>query len=831
MTFRVSSILLAGAATVALSTPAFAEENGEGKRITAWEASRTHNDDTMIVTGVAKARDRLDSATSTSSMTDNEIAKISPRSLSDLFRNIPGIRSEASAGEANNNYTIRGLPLVSTGAKYLQFQEDGLPVLEFGDILGLGSDVFLRPDFNVAQIESIRGGSASTFASNAPGAVVNLISQTGEVEGGSIQASAGLNYDNYRTDFDYGGHLSDTVRFHVGGFYREGNGPRHVGYTADRGGQVKFNITKEFNGGYVRLYGKVLDDRGAQYTGMPIAVTGTDSNPKYESLPNFSVTHDSVLSRNISAFPVLDPNNNLSEFDVHNGGHARAKSLGLETRFSVGEWSITERMRYSDQSGDISFLYPLAAIPAVAVPAAFGAPGGSLVYAGGPLKGQTITNPLTLNGNGLVLFSSAISTPIISLNNFTNDLRTSRVWNVGGGDFTGTAGVYLAHQDTKFSRALVDVLQDVNGNGNSALIDIIDANGNPVTQNGAVDFVGPAPALHSAWNMEYRVLAPYGSFNFHKGKVSVGASVRVDTGKVNGNIRTNSPGDVTTIDVNNDSVITNAERSFAFVPLANNMPVNYRYHYVSYSGSVNYRASQNFSTFARYSRGARAAADRILFTPAVNPVDGSLVQKSAAYDPVKQAEVGLKYRANGLFLNLTGFWAKVRETNTQLKPGANGVTVLQLVNRSYRAYGAEFEGGVRHGPFSLTAGATLTNAKITAADDPALVGNTPRHQAGLIFQVMPQYETELFTIGADVIGTTRSYAQDENKLRMPGYATVNAFVQIRPMERVELSLNASNLFNVTALTDVMSSSMPASGVTIAQALYGRTISSSVRFFF
>lgn len=108
---------LCGVAVSAFTAPAYAAEGADGERITAWEASRAHDeDDGKIVTGVARARDQLDSATSTNSLSEKEIVKIAPTSIADLFRNIPGIRAEASAGATNNSYTIRGLPLVSSGA-------------------------------------------------------------------------------------------------------------------------------------------------------------------------------------------------------------------------------------------------------------------------------------------------------------------------------------------------------------------------------------------------------------------------------------------------------------------------------------------------------------------------------------------------------------------------------------------------------------------------------------------------------------------------------------------------------------------------------------------
>jgi hypothetical protein len=45
------------------------------------------------------------------------------------------------------------VPISSGGSKYLQIQEDGLPVLLFGDIAFATADIFTRFDGNVARIE------------------------------------------------------------------------------------------------------------------------------------------------------------------------------------------------------------------------------------------------------------------------------------------------------------------------------------------------------------------------------------------------------------------------------------------------------------------------------------------------------------------------------------------------------------------------------------------------------------------------------------------------------------------------------------------------------
>ena len=384
-----------------------------------------------------------------------------------------------------------------------------------------------------------------------------------------------------------------------------------------------------------------------------------------------------------------------------------------------------------------------------------------------------------------------------------------------------------------FDRQYIPFFQDVVGGGNSARVDIFNTNGTRRTQDGIYNFFGASanPGSNVRYDMRYDILAPYASANYRIGKLALGASVRFDNGDVTGRTFANRAGDIQAIDVDGNGILSEAERTFAFAPAASVQPVNYEYDYTSWSVSANYRVSQNFSTFARYSTGGRAAAEKILRTPALDPVNGTIAQPDAVYDPVDQAEVGVKFRTDGFFANVTGFWAEVSETNQQLQVGANGVSTLVLVNRGYEAMGAEFEGGVRWGPFSLAAGATWTDAEITRAEIAALEGNTPRRQADMIYHLMPQYETDFFTVGASIVGTTESFAQDTNQLTIPGYTTVNAFLQVRPVDRVVVSMNAYNLFDEVALTDVSSASLPANGLTLVQALPGRNLSASVRFYF
>ena len=144
----------------------------------------------------------------------------------------------------------------------------------------------------------------------------------------------------------------------------------------------------------------------------------------------------------------------------------------------------------------------------------------------------------------------------------------------------------------------------------------------------------------------------------------------------------------------------------------------------------------------------------------------------------------------------------------------------------------EAEGTYRHGPFSLTGGVTWTQAEIVGDRfNAAVAGMVPRRQPDYIFQATPQYETREVTVGANIIGSTSSWVQDVNQMKMPGYTLVNAFVQFRPMDRVQFMLNANNLFDEVAFIEITTPSVPANGIGLGRAANGRTISLSARFDF
>ncbi len=814
MKFR--NILIASTALSMSVAPAYAQET----------PAEEEEGDIIVVTGVARGQNPLEASVTVSSLDPDFIDQTAPRSVAELFRNLPGIRSESSGGEGNANIQVRGLPVASGGAKFLQLHEDGLPVLEFGDITFGNADIFLRSDFNVARVESIRGGSASTFASNSPGGIINLISKTGEQEGGSIQLLGGLDYGEFRIDADYGGELAEDLFFHIGGFYRQGEGPREIGFDGNRGGQIKLNITKKFDAGYFRVHGKYLNDRAVAYLPNPVLVTGTDADPEFNNVANFDINEDSLHSANFISSVSLDANNNPDTFDIRDGQRPLVAALGFETEIEVADGLfLTNRFRYADVSGSFTSPFPASIDTAANVAGDFG-DGASLQFFNGASAGQAV-DPNSLVAR-IVLFNVNLN----SLDNITNDFRLTKEFDFGSSSLSLTGGFYKSFQDINTEWLWTSHLLEVRGDGEAGLIDAVDGDGNVVTQNGTVAFGASffGNCCRRVYDVNYDTNAPFAAATFQTNNLTLDASIRFDFGSADGEVFGADLGDgrvgVAAIDVNSDGVISPAEEQTSIIPLGNPGLVNYNYDYTSYSFGANYLLNDDLSVFARYSRGGRANADRILFNS--NNIDnatGALLNTDVAIDFVEQVEAGVKYRTGAVQFYGTFFHATTTEENFE-------ATTQTVFSRSYRANGVELEGVYNIGNFSVSAGATYTDAIITSDSiSPANEGNRPRRQADFIYQITPQYANDFFTVGANIVGTTSSFAQDNEGLVLPGFAQVNAFFSVRPVERVQFSINANNLFNTTGFTEAEEGNIPGNGIVRARSINGRTISAAVRFDF
>ncbi|WP_179021122.1 TonB-dependent receptor [Winogradskyella forsetii] len=737
--------------------------------------------DQVIVTGVTNPRSKIESSVSVTTMRPDKIQESAPRTTAEIFRTIPGIRSESSGGEGNSNIAVRGVPVSSGGSKYVQLQEDGLPVLLFGDMSFATADIFTRFDNNIGRIEAIRGGSASTLSTNSPGAIINLISKTGKTEGGSIGTSFGLDYSSFRTDFDYGSPIGEGLYFHMGGFYRVGEGIRDAGYTANNGGQFKFNLTKEFDKGYVRVYAKYLNDRAIAYLPNPIQVTGTNSNPNFENIPNFDANsqtlHTPYLSQNVG----IGESGELRRSDVSDGMNPISTSFGLEASFDLGDgFKIKNNGRFSMNKGGFNSPFP-----------------ASVSTASDFLDGDFATNNgysslAYANGDGAVSDSS-ILTPVVlfdtqlnNFNNFMNDIRLTK--NFDAVDVT--LGYFKGIQNVSMSWLWNSYLLEAAGD-NARLIDALDSNGDPLSTNGLVGY-GAAffgNCCQRSYDTRYNTSAPYLAVGVQASeKFNIDASIRFDNGKVDGSFS----GPVTSeYDVNNNGEISLPEQSVQSIDLANPTTVDYDYNYVSYSFGANFLLKDNEAVFARYSRGAAAKADRILFA-GLDYTDGDRIN---ALDFINQAEVGYKRGFENGSLYATLFYAKTTEE------GGFEATSNSIIENDYKSLGIEIEGSYRFNNFDVRGALTFTDAEIDSGDNE---GNTPRRQPDFIYNLIPTYNfgsEKQNSFGLSFIGQSKAYAQDSNELVLPGFVIINSFINVGVTNNLFVNLSANNIFDTLGITE------------------------------
>jgi hypothetical protein len=70
----------------------------------------------VVVTGVVNPASKIESSVSISTLNTRDFEKSAPRTTAEIFRSIPGIRSEASGGDGNTNITVRGVPISAGGS-------------------------------------------------------------------------------------------------------------------------------------------------------------------------------------------------------------------------------------------------------------------------------------------------------------------------------------------------------------------------------------------------------------------------------------------------------------------------------------------------------------------------------------------------------------------------------------------------------------------------------------------------------------------------------------------------------------------------------------------
>ncbi len=769
----VSAIALGTMAS--LSMPAFAQE----------EASSEDSDDNLIVvTGSVKAVNSLDTSVSVSAIDVDEIRNSAPRGLAEIFRLVPGLRSEASAGGGNTNIGVRGIPVSTGGAKFVQLQEDGLPIMLFGDFDFAPADGFYKSDLALSRVEAVRGGSASILTTNGPGAIINLISKS-EFEGASFSIEKGIGYNDTRVEAEFGSDLGDGFNLYVGGHYQLGGDFRETGYNAVNGGQIRASIRKELDNGFVRAWAKVVDKRDATFLPQAMAI---DANGNVTGdIPGLPAGR-SIYGGNNRFFQTVDGTGTVIDRDLADGFYVQSQTFGIQAELEIADGlTLRNNGRYANISGDFigHFTHNVADADTRLA-------GANATFFNGDAAGQAVTSAslLARNGNPFITEVATFDVELDDMSNFANDLSITKSFDIDNGGVELTGGFFFMNQQFQQDWHWNQFLSETSTN--AALIDV-----DGQTENGILGF-----NRGFSWNgnnrnydLEYTTQSPYANLSVNLGNFTFDGGLRLDRLKQEGVI-TGAAGQP--FDVNMDGVISAPEADVSINQGASSIQRNdFTADHLAYSIGVNYRASDDLSLFARYSRGASFNGERQAFSGAVNGVSGALLLEDQFVDVVKQAELGVKYSVPGLRVFATLFDARTEESNTSVTAG-----VPASIEVEYKSRGLEAEFFLSRGIFNLSGAFTYTDAEVTNFANPAFIGNTPRRQADFVYSLAPSVNFDRVEAGFSVIGTTDSFGGFNNVSVQPGYATVGAFVNFDVTDNVRVSLNANNLFDTTGVTEV-----------------------------
>ncbi|MFN3303818.1 MAG: TonB-dependent receptor domain-containing protein [Roseateles sp.] len=748
----VAALALTGAAAQAQQAAA---ETADGLKL-----------DAVVVTGSSTAKSKMRSSVAVSTIESESVGAVTAASSTDLLRGVPGIRAEASGGESNANVAVRGIPVSAGGARYIQFQEDGLPVLQFGDIAFATPDTWMRADAGFERLEVVRGGSAALLATGAPGGIINFISKTGLEQGGSLQLTKGLDFDQTRVDFGYGGRLAPKTRFYVGGFYRVGDGGRDGADGTENGGQVRANVTFELQGkSFVRFSLKHLDDHSPTFMPTPVKYV----NGSIQTIPGLDPRRAAFYDAGWPLDNTLTNTNGRATSNIRDGLSARSDAFGAEVDLDAGGgFRLQNKFSWSRNSGRFIGIFPGDDVSA--------APAGTTVATGAD-AGKAYT--------GAKFTAVVFNTRVDDAGLMANDLKFSRDFALAGGKLGAVAGLYTSVQqlDLTWNFNQYSLSADASG---ARVLNV------PGVVNGSPGFGG---CCSNTQDSKYTTNAPYLVLNYESGPLSADIGVRRDNQKASGSYYQSNAG--LSYDLGKPNLI------------------DYDFGRTSYSLGGNYALNQDLSVFARYSDGAAYNADRITFFNNPNLVNGK--SPTIPTNKVKQAELGLKIRGNGMSLFATLFHAKTDEVNVD-------VTTNPIVAKanSYRSKGLELEGSARFGIVNLLGGLTWTDAK--QAD-----GRAPKRQAKVVYQLTPTViVNDALSFGVGIVGTTKS--QDDGPtgpltITLPAYTVVNAFASYALTDKATLTLAANNLFNELAYTE------SNDGRGAARAYTGRTVKASLRYSF
>ncbi|MCH8621456.1 TonB-dependent receptor [Undibacterium sp. TS12] len=749
----------------------------------------------VVVTGSTSLKRTVrESSVAVTSADRADLDRKAPRSTASALELIPGMMVEDSGGEVSNNYTVRGL--AGGGQNFVQLSEDGLPVFYHPGL----ADTILKQELSIDRMEAVRGGTSGILTVNGAGATVNFITVRSKDEPEGVLRLTGSDYGTKRIDIRYGGAIGNGWYAGFGGFYRNSDSVRDVGFTADHGGLLRAYVGRKWGDGEFSVNIKLVDDHNTFLLPTPF------QNPSHpEPVPGFNGNYGTLLSPD-NAVQAGRNSNGVQTNDLTEGVATKSGSIGynFEKRLSDA-FTLRSKGRYTNFKNDFNAVFTfdnnslrsaadrlnpalngdisamLARFPGT-MPAIRGVASGT-IYAG--------ANLANVSGNGLLTDNISAKNRAYR-QNFVNDV--SLTWTTARNSLT--AGLLTINQDEQSSNdGNTRFLGEVRNN--PARLDIVAIDGarkvvGQLTDKGVLEY--------NPWGVGVN-RSSLSSQNFYlNDEYQFNDRLRLDAGARLEHLRYRAwrpQGSTVAIPGSSKPDGTDADN----IMVNNTMPAfNGQYDYVdngstnnsSLTAGGNYLINDNLAAYARYSKSYQANNE--------NPVT-----------PLSFGELGARYQRRGFSASLTVFRTNFKDY--QFSRLLKGDSLETRIAGDIVVNGLEYDlqwKPVRYARLNVTGVVQHSTMKIKSVSGPsagtvdtASLGSHPERVPDHNFTItptllLPDNKGEVY-LSYHQVG--KRYSDAANSFVLPSYHTVALGANYQLSPTLALNFSVQNLTNSIGLTE------------------------------
>jgi len=759
------------------------------------KAKEAEETEVILITGSSVQRTEADTPAKTTWFDNEDLAKKGFSSQADLLMSVPGIKVEGGGGEVATNAFVRGLP--SGGQfQFTPLNYDGMPAFQSG-MTSTAQDVYYRPDIGIDRVEFVGGGVSNLFGPGSVAGIINYISKTGSDDAESTVQLEIAEDGRLRTDFYTSGALSskDNLYYALSGFYRYDEGPLDTGLPT-KGYQLRGNIVKEFDDGFFKFHGQMINDKVQFFLPLPLdgdsrgRLTGNNGDTVY-------------VAQTVGAAELSYPTaNGTYESPIRDGVSVEGGSVGVEFQKELNEtWTLNGKAKAASYDHQFNLFLDgggIANTPETldgyANRAARGVGDDSLTDLYGTAN-YTWAETGNAVADDTLLFSNRLLDRQRDGDFFSTEFNITGELEGGGFDHTLNIGTFFIHAEQMDYNIISTYLADFNDGKNARLVDLSFTNAaGDVTQYSRNGVVGPGVSYTNK-RLTSKRAAFYITDQMENDNWALDIGARVE--RAEGTVKSEGSEFVT---VSDDPT------------LAHNLQVNRtgtgRFTYgevgtteAAFSAAVLYKLEDDINLYANASKG--------YFFPQVRSVKFNANGEPQSYDgeDITLTAVGVKYFPDDLYIDASLFTANLdNRRSVDFENGANG-DIIETVNLlSTETFGAEVIARWNVSEEIVIDGnVTYQDAEFSKSANADLIGKEPRRQPELSGNLGVTFNNGVVDARLAVSYFGDAFANDSNTVELEGHSITTLDLgytwELANDQQIRLGLGVFNLFDSDGITE------------------------------